>query len=85
MKILYSPEFTHRYQRLSADIRNKAKKKEKIFRENPFDSRLKTHKLQGRMSEFWAFSIDFKYRIIFKFEDSDKVRFYTIGGHSMYF
>ncbi len=85
MKIFYSPEFTYKYQKLPSDIRSKAKKKEKIFRENPFDRRLKTHKLQGRMSEFWAFSIDPKYRIVFQFEKNNLVKFYSIGGHSIYF
>ena len=85
MKIIYSPEFVRRYQNLPESVRNKAKKQETIFRENPFDPRLKTHKLKGRLSEFWAFSVDFNYRVIFKFEGKDVIRFYTIGGHSIYF
>ena len=74
-----------RYQRLSETVRSKAKKQEKIFRANPFDSRLKVHKLHGRMSDFWSFYIDFKYRIVFKFEESTVVKFYSVGGHSIYF
>jgi len=85
MRIIYSPEFLRQYKQLPDDLKEKAEKREDIFRKNPFDPRLKVHKLHGRMGEFWAFSIDFKHRIIFKFEDSDKVRFYTIGGHSIYF
>jgi len=72
------------YRKLPIEIKEKAKKKEKIFRKNPFDSRLRTHKLRGRLDEFWAFSIDFRCRIIFKFQDSNKVRFYIIGDHSLY-
>ena len=85
MKILYSSRFLQKYGRLPQEVKEKAEKKEEIFRKNPFDERLKIHKLRGRMNEFWAFSVDIKYRIILKFEDSDKVRFYTIGGHSIYF
>lgn len=85
MKIIYSPEFVRRYQHLPESAKNKAKKQEKIFRKNPFDPKLKTHKLHGRMHGFWSFSIDFKYRIIFKFEDSTIVKFYSVGGHSIYF
>ncbi len=85
MKIFYSPEFLRKYKQLPQELKEKTEKKEEIFRKNPFDPRLKIHKLHGRMSEFWAFSVDFKYRVVFRFEDSNKTRFYTIGGHSIYF
>lgn len=84
MEIFYSPQFGREYRRLSVEVKEKAKKKEKIFRKNPFDARLKTHKLKGRLDEFWAFSIDYRYRIIFKFQDKNTARFYTIGDHSIY-
>lgn len=84
MKILYSPEFLRRYERLSDDIKEKTEQCEEMFRENPFDRRLKTHKLQGKWIGFWAFSIDFKYRIIFKFQYDKSIRFYAIGSHSIY-
>lgn len=84
MKIFYSLQFMREYRSLPTDVKEKADKKEKIFRSNPFDSRLKTHKLKGRLGEFWAFSIDFRYRIIFKFQDKNKVRFYVVGDHSVY-
>jgi len=84
MQIFYSSQFAREYKQLPSDIKEKAKKKEKIFRKNQFDRRLKTHKLKGKLDEFWAFSVDFHYRIIFKFQDSNTVRFYVIGDHSIY-
>jgi len=84
MEIFYSPQFLHEYKRLPEKIKEQAIKKEKIFRKNPFDQQLKTHKLKGKFSEFWGFSIDFQYRIIFKFQYDKSIRFYAIGGHSIY-
>ncbi len=84
MKIIYSPQFEKEYKCLPEIIKKKAEKKEKIFRNNPFDSRLKTHKLSGRFSEFWSFSIDFRYRIIFEFKDEKTIIFHIIGDHSIY-
>ncbi|MEK7540877.1 MAG: type II toxin-antitoxin system mRNA interferase toxin, RelE/StbE family [Patescibacteria group bacterium] len=84
MKIFYSSEFSRRYKRLPERIKDLAKEKEKIFREDPFDQRLKTYKLKGRYSNFWAFSVDFGYRIIFKFHGDNAVRFYAVGDHSIY-
>jgi mRNA-degrading endonuclease YafQ of YafQ-DinJ toxin-antitoxin module len=84
MKIFYSPEFKRRYKRLPAETQRKAEEKEIIFRKEPFDPRLKTHKLHGRLSDFWAFSVDERCRIVFIFLENDKVKFYAIGGHEIY-
>ena len=84
MKILYLQKFEREYRKLPPQIKDAAEEKEKIFRKNPFDSRLKTHKLHGELNEFWAFSINYQYRIIFDFADKNTVRFYTVGKHDIY-
>jgi toxin HigB-1 len=84
MNILYSPQFARKYKKLPSTVKQQAIKQEKIFRKNPRDKRLKTHKLKGRLSKFWSFSIGYKYRIIFEFKKSDKVYFHTIGDHRIY-
>lgn len=35
------------------------KKKIKIFLQDPFDKSLKTHKLSGKLSGYWSFSINY--------------------------
>jgi mRNA-degrading endonuclease YafQ of YafQ-DinJ toxin-antitoxin module len=84
MKIFYSTQFFHEYRQLPIEVKKKVEKKENIFRQNPFDKRLKTHKLKGRLADFWAFSVDFHYRVIFNFQNEKDVRFYAIGDHSFY-
>ncbi|HEY4510149.1 MAG TPA: type II toxin-antitoxin system mRNA interferase toxin, RelE/StbE family [Candidatus Paceibacterota bacterium] len=84
MQIFYSPEFAKRYRRLPRAIQKKAEEKEQFFRINPFDARLKTHRLHGRLREFWAFWVDYQIRVAFKFLDNGDVRFYAIGDHSIY-
>jgi addiction module RelE/StbE family toxin len=84
MKIFYYSKFKHQYKKLPANIRLLAVEREKLFRKDPFDIKLKTHKLHGDLSEYWAFSINFQYRIIFDFVDDNVVRFYNIGKHDIY-
>jgi len=84
MQIFYSPEFCKEYKKLPQEIKDKAKEKEKILAKYPFDKRLKTHKLQGKLNDYWAFSIDYKYRIVFGFHTENIIRFYAIGTHSIY-
>jgi addiction module RelE/StbE family toxin len=84
MIILYSPKFAREYKKLPDEVKNVAETKEKIFRKDPFDSRLKTHKLAGEFEGFLSFSINFSYRIIFDFADKNTARFYRVGTHDIY-
>lgn len=84
MKIYFSPKFAKEYKKLPLKIKFQAEKKEKIFRLNPFDPQLKTHKLSGKLQEFWSFSIDYQYRIIFELIDQNTVWFHSVGTHQIY-
>ena len=84
MKILVLPRFIKQYKRLPVEIRKLASEKETVFRKNPFDSQLKTHRLRGNFEGFWSFSIHYKYRIIFEFADEETAIFYSIGTHQIY-
>jgi len=84
MRIYYSTKFRREYKKLPKPIKILAESKESIFRTNTFDKRLDTHRLHGRLREFWSFSIDGKYRIIFEFTEKDVIWFHSVGGHSIY-
>lgn len=84
MKIYYSTKFAKEYKRLPLKIKLRAEKQEKIFRQNPFDPRLKTHKLSGKLQEFWSFSVDYQRRIIFELVDQNTVWFHSVGSHQIY-
>ena len=84
MKIYYSSKFEKEYRRLPIKIKLLAEKKERIFRKNPFDPRLKTHKLIGRLKVYRSFSVDIHYRIIFEQIDKKTIWFHSIGTHEIY-
>ncbi len=84
MKILYSSKFAREYKRLPLSIKKIAERKEEIFRSDPFDPKLKTHKLKGGLKGFLSFSINQKYRIIFEFRSSNTAWFHSAGEHSIY-
>jgi len=84
MRIYYSSKFEREYKKLTKEIKKLAEEKEIVFRENPHDPQLNAHKLHGRFKEYWAFSINDKYRIIFNFAKRDIVWFHSIGDHSVY-
>lgn len=85
MKIIYTSKFEREYKKLPPQIKVLAERKEKIFRDFPFDRQLKTHKLKGKFKEFWAFSIDYKYRIIFEISENKKIfYFHSVSNHDIY-
>lgn len=84
MRIYYSSKFEREYKKLPKEIKKLAEEKEAIFRENPFDPQLNTHKLHGHLKEYWVFSANNKYRIIFTFVKKDTVWFHSVGDHSVY-
>lgn len=91
MQIVYSPKFAKEYKHLPMEIKLQAERKEKLFRKNPFDPRLRTHKLSGKLRDFWSFSIDYHYRIIFSAESGSAsggeftiVHFHSVGDHDVY-
>jgi mRNA-degrading endonuclease YafQ of YafQ-DinJ toxin-antitoxin module len=62
------------------DLR-KLKKQFEIFREDIFDKRLRTHKLKGALNEYYAFSIGYSDRIVFKILEDGGVFLADIGSH----
>ena len=84
MKIIYSSKFAKEYKRLPIKIKKSAQRKENIFRKDPFDPSLKTHKLTGKLKEYYSFSIDYQYRIIFELAGKDIIWFHSVGTHEIY-
>ncbi|MBU1130821.1 type II toxin-antitoxin system YafQ family toxin [Patescibacteria group bacterium] len=85
MEIVYSQKFAREYKKLPVNVKNTALKQEVIFRKDPFNPKLKTHKLKGKFKEFLSFSIGHKYRIIFEFaKDKKTVYFHSVGNHDIY-
>ncbi|MEK7082646.1 MAG: type II toxin-antitoxin system mRNA interferase toxin, RelE/StbE family [Patescibacteria group bacterium] len=83
-EIEYSAHFKKAYQHLDVLVQRKAEQKEVLFRKNPFDPILKTHKLHGKLKDFYSFSINRKTRIVFQFVDRAQAVFLDIGGHDVY-
>ena len=84
MKILYSPKFGKEYKNLPDNIKDIAEQKEAVFRNDPFNPKLQTHKLKGKFRNYYSFSITYSYRIVFRFLTKNKVPFVDCGDHSVY-
>lgn len=84
IELVWDPGFKRSYRKLiknNQNIKTKFIEKIKLFSENPFDIRLKTHKLSGQLKDYWAFSIDYNCRIVFRFINDNKILLVEIGSH----
>lgn len=85
MDIEYSSHFGRAYKKLSLELQRKAERAERLFRKNPFDLKLNTHKLKGKLKSWWSFSIDYHNRIAFAFvKGRSSVLFLDVGDHDIY-
>lgn len=84
MEVLYTPHFKRDAKRLPKSLRPVIEERLGLFRQDPFAASLNTHKLDGKLRDYWAFSIDYRHRVIFTFEDKDAAVLHAIGDHSVY-
>jgi len=85
MEIFYHSKFIKIFKKLNKELQLLILERENIFKINIYDLRLKTHKLHGHFIGYLSFSINYKYRVIFNFEENGKdVKFYIIGTHDIY-
>ena len=84
-KLIWDAGFRRSYKkRISNDVLLKTKfwNAVNLFAENPLNVKLKTHKLTGKLSGLWAFSVAYDCRVVFKFTEDDKtVLLIDIGSH----
>lgn len=83
-KVIYTSDFLKSIKKISPKTAALINKRERIFLSNCFDKRLKTHKLKGKLENYWSFSITYSQRILFRFIGKNKVLFLIYGVHRIY-
>ncbi len=51
------------------------------FCEEPFHPSLRTHSLTGNLQGYWAFSINYQYRLVFTFLSESEALIINVGTH----
>ena len=85
LNVVYTKSFLKQYSKLNLSLKIKTKKAIKQFQINPKDKTLKPHKLTGRLMNFYSFSVDYKYRIVFEInKKNNQIILLKVGGHEIY-
>ncbi|MFH1075440.1 MAG: type II toxin-antitoxin system mRNA interferase toxin, RelE/StbE family [Pseudomonadota bacterium] len=85
--ILYDSAFEKRWNKfvkgLTVKQKEQIRERLEIFKEDIFDKRLKTHRLKGNLKAYYAFSVSYSDRIVFKILDDNTIYFIEIGSHDI--
>lgn len=84
MTIHFKPSFVREFKKLPAEIQEEAFERIGLFKVIENHKKLKVHKLKGRLSDFYSFSVTYSHRIVFSYESKTEVVFLAIGDHDIY-
>lgn len=82
--ILYKPTFVRQYDALPKELQEEVKERTLLFQKNPRLPLLRTHKLKGPLRGFLSFSVNYRYRIVFQWENRCTAAFLAVGDHGVY-
>ena len=84
VNLVWDQAFKRKYKKiftLNIELKKSFWEAMSIFSQNPFDSKLRTHKLTGKLKGLWSFSLSYDYRVIFRFINDHDVLLIDIGSH----
>lgn len=79
--VCYAPTFVRMYKRLEPALKEEVKAKISLFQNNTEHTSLKVHKLRGALENTYAFSVNYKIRIVFEYENKTLVNLLYVGAH----
>ncbi len=83
-EISYKPTFVKQYSGLEKPLQEEAREKIELLKSEKNHGQLKVHKLKGKLSKYYSFSVNYKYRIIFNYQSKSEITLLTIGTHDLY-
>jgi addiction module RelE/StbE family toxin len=84
IEIAFSSSFKRAFKKsVAGDVGLEARFWERVelFKRTPFDPKLRTHKLSGKLKDLWSFSVEYDLRVIFSFVGQSQAIFVDIGSH----
>ena len=85
MEIKYKPIFIRQFNKLGKDLQEETLEKIDLFKDVSNHEVLRVHKLKGKLIDYYSFSVNYRYRIIFEYSNKKNiVHILSIGDHDIY-
>lgn len=81
VEIQYAPNFIRMYKRLDTRLKDEVKEKIELFKFTKNHTLLKVHKLRGALDNTYSFSVNYKIRIVFEYENKNLANLLYVGDH----
>ena len=81
IEICYAPTFVRMYKKLDPSLKEEVKSKILLFQDAKNHTALKTHKLKGVLENTYSFSVNYKIRVVFEYENKKSVNLLYVGAH----
>jgi len=72
------------YKKLEPALKEEVKEKINSLQDKKNHTVLKVHRLNGRLEGRYAFSVNYKIRIVFRFENRNTISLLYVGSHDVY-
>jgi len=84
MEVSFKPSFIRKFNSLTDELRTETLEKIELFKNTENHRRLRVHRLKGRLSNCYSFSVNYKFRIIFSYLSKNEAVLLAIGDHEVY-
>ena len=84
INLIYAPIFVRQLKKLELALQNEVLEKIDYFKNKENHKIIKVHKLHGKFSECFSFSVNYRTRIIFKYLTEDEITLLFVGDHDLY-
>ncbi len=84
LELIYAPRFVRHFKRLPKELQEETLEKLRLFKRSDNHALLKVHKLHGKFSACFSFSVNYKIRIVFEYVSKNEIALLTIGDHDVY-
>lgn len=82
--LIYAPVFVKQLRNLELSLQDEVLEKIDAFKNKNNHKILKVHKLQGKFTDRFSFSVNYNTRIIFKYLTKNEVALLFVGDHDLY-
>ena len=83
-RISFKSSFIRKFNKSEKDLEEEILDKIALLKNKTNHQKLKVHRLHGRLSGKWSFSVNYKIRIVFKFISKEEIVLLAIGDHAIY-
>ncbi len=82
MTIKFSRQFKKQYKKLSPRLKSKTKQRIELWKEDPANSLLRTHRLTGKLSSYHSINITGDIRALYEITGDEMYLYDLIGTHA---